>query len=91
MASQAAYILCYEYTIDYVYTYLKSLPFLEKDLERLSSGLSSGHDIMSRSRRIIKEPQIPMSPMASAKVVARSRPMDPKPVAASCATTDSKN
>ena len=35
MASQAALILCYEYTIDYVYTFRQSLPFLEKDLERL--------------------------------------------------------
>lgn len=52
MASQAALILSYEYTIDYVYTYLQSLPFHGKDLGRLRSG----HILQSGSRRIIKEP-----------------------------------
>ena len=52
MASQAALILFYEYTIDNVYTFLQSLPFHERDLGRLRSV----HSMQSRSCRIIKNP-----------------------------------
>ena len=82
MASQAALILCYEYTFDDLYTFYRAC----RSLRRILNGLE-------RSEHTVKIPldyQEAMSRMASAKAAARSCPMNPKPVAASCATTDSK-